>query len=113
MKSVSWGVLGVSGHFIKRVWIPARDSSETEFTAIASRDAGRAKDAAAQLGLKKSFGSYEALLSDGDVEAVYIPLPNHLHLEWIRKAADAGKHVLCEKPICMNADETEEAIRYT
>ncbi len=112
MKKVKWGVLGVSGHFVKRIWIPARDSSEAEFVAIASRNADRAKEAARRLGIAKSYGSYEELLADREIEAVYIPLPNHVHLEWIKKAADAGKHVLCEKPICMDAAQTKDAVDY-
>lgn len=112
MNQVKWGVLGVSGHFIKRVWIPARDSSETEFVALASRNPARAKETAVRLGIPKSYGSYEELLADKEIEAVYIPLPNHVHLEWIKRAADAGKHVLCEKPICLDAAQTEQAIAY-
>jgi predicted dehydrogenase len=81
-------------------------------TAIASRDGAKAREAAARLGIEKSYGSYEALVADLDIDAVYIPLPNHLHVEWIRKAADAGKHVLCEKPLAMSAPEARAAFEY-
>jgi predicted dehydrogenase len=78
--------------------------------AIASRDAGKAKQAAAELGIRKSYGSYEELLSDPDIEAIYNPLPNHLHVPWSVKAAEAGKHVLCEKPIALTAAEAETLV---
>jgi predicted dehydrogenase len=83
-----------------------------EVRAIASRARDRAEEAARDLGIPKAYGSYAELLADREIEAVYIPLPNHLHAEWVKKAADAGKHVLCEKPFAMNAAEAEEAIRY-
>jgi predicted dehydrogenase len=87
-------------------------SGVTKVLGIASRDAGRAKQAARELGLARSFGSYEAMLADPEIDAVYIPLPNHLHAQWIKKAADAGKHVLCEKPFAMDAAQAAEAVRY-
>jgi predicted dehydrogenase len=80
--------------------------------AIASRSGQKAADAARGLGIPKSYGSYEELLADREIEAVYIPLPNHLHAEWVKKAADAGKHILCEKPFAMDAREAAEAVRY-
>lgn len=78
--------------------------------ALASRDGARARAAAGRLGIPRSYGSYEALLDDPDVEAVYIPLPNHLHVPWSARAAQAGKHVLCEKPIALTADEARELL---
>jgi predicted dehydrogenase len=87
-------------------------SEVTKVLGIASRDAEKAKQAARELGLARSFGSYESMLADPDIDAVYIPLPNHLHAEWIRKAADAGKHVLCEKPFALDAAQAAEAVRY-
>jgi Predicted dehydrogenases and related proteins len=87
-------------------------SELTQVVAIASRDAEKAAQAAREFGFEKSYGSYEALLADPVIDAVYIPLPNHLHTEWIKKAADAGKHVLCEKPFAMNATQAAEAARY-
>jgi len=100
---VRWGVLGCAGIAVRHV-IPAKQrSSRCEVLAIASRDGARAASTAASLGIPRSHGSYEALLADPDVEAVYIPLPNHLHREWTLRAAAAGKHVLCEKPLAITA----------
>src|SRR5262249_10300251 len=78
--------------------------------AIASRIEARAQDAATQLGIERAYGSYEQLLADPDIEAVYIPLPNHLHVEWTKRAAAAGKHVLCEKPIRLHAAQERELL---
>src|SRR5713226_1826916 len=105
---VKWGVLGVAGIAVRKV-IPAMQKSEwSEVTAIASRDLKKAQDAAELLGIPKAYGSYEEMLADPEIEAVYNPLPNHLHVPWSAKAAEAGKHVLCEKPIGMNASEAEQ-----
>jgi predicted dehydrogenase len=104
---VKWGVLGVAGIAVRKV-IPAMQKSEwSEVTAIASRDLGKAQRAARELGIAKACGSYKELLKDKEIEAVYNPLPNHLHVPWTTKAAEAGKHVLCEKPIALNAAEAE------
>ncbi len=110
MEAVRWGVLGVADHFIRRVWLPTRQSPWVELRAIASRSAEKAAEAARSLGIPAACGSYEELLADRKIEAVYIPLPNHLHAEWIRRCADAGKHVLCEKPLAMNAAEAQAAV---
>jgi predicted dehydrogenase len=112
MKPVVWGVLSVSGHYVGNVHTNARKSSLIEMRGIASRTLEKARKAAAGLGIPKAYGSYEELLADREIEAVYIPLPNHLHAEWVKKAADAGKHVLCEKPFALNAAEAEDAIRH-
>ena len=102
---VKWGVLGVANIAVKKV-IPAMQRGEwSEVVAIASRDIERAKGAAEQLGISKAYGSYEELLADPDIEAIYNPLPNHLHVPWSIKAAEAGKHVLCEKPISLTVEE--------
>ena len=102
---VSWGILGVADIAVKRV-IPAMQRGEcSQIVAIASRDLKRAQQAAEQLGIRKAYGSYEDLLADSEVEAIYNPLPNHLHVPWTIKAAEAGKHVLCEKPISMTVEE--------
>ncbi len=102
---VQWGVLGVAGIAVRKV-IPAMQQGEwSEIVAIASRDRHKAEDAAAKLGIARAYGSYEELLRDRDVEAIFNPLPNHLHIPWTLKAIEAGKHVLCEKPLSMNANE--------
>ena len=105
-----WGVLGVARIATKKVVPAMRGGRWTEVRAIASRDAGRARDAAAELGIDRAYGSYEALLADPDIDAVYIPLPNHMHVEWTTRAAEAGKHVLCEKPIGLTAADAEQLI---
>jgi predicted dehydrogenase len=112
MKPVQWGVLSVSGHYRLRVQLPVRDSDLLTMRGIASRSAEKAAAAAEEFDIEKSYGSYEELLADPEIQAVYIPLPNHMHAEWVRKAADAGKHILCEKPFSLNARETEAAIAY-
>jgi predicted dehydrogenase len=105
MTRLRWGVLGVAGIATRKV-IPAMQKGEwSTVTAIASRDLARAQAAAAALGIPKAYGSYEALLADPEIDAVYNPLPNHLHVPWTTRAAEAGKHVLCEKPIALSAAE--------
>jgi predicted dehydrogenase len=100
-----FGVLGCAAIATQKV-IPAIQRSERcEVVAIASRDADRAAAAAADLGIGRHHGSYDDLLADPDVEAVYIPLPNHLHAAWTLRAAAAGKHVLCEKPLALDTAE--------
>ncbi len=111
MTKVRWGVLGVAKIAVEKV-IPAMQKAQLcEIAAIASRDAAKAQQAAAKLGIPKSYGSYEALLADSHIDAVYIPLPNHLHVPWSIRCAEAGKHVLCEKPIGLNAGEVRELIQ--
>jgi predicted dehydrogenase len=110
MRKVSWGVLGVSKMAVERT-IPAMQQGRlSSIDAVASRDAARAASCARQLGIAKSYGSYEALLADPAIEAIYNPLPNNLHVEWTEKALAAGKHVLCEKPVGMNAKEAERLV---
>jgi predicted dehydrogenase len=109
-KKVRWGVLGVAKIATVKV-IPAMQRGEwSEVVAVASRDGRKAEEAAEQLGIPKAYGSYEELLSDPEVEAIYNPLPNHLHVPWSIKAAEAGKHVLCEKPIAMSVAECRSLI---
>ena len=106
---VRFGVLGAARITPKALVEPARAlAGEVEVYAIAARDRGRAERQAAKLGIPKVHDSYEALLADPDVEAVYNPLPNALHAEWSIRAMEAGKHVLCEKPIANNAREAEQ-----
>jgi predicted dehydrogenase len=108
MAKVRWGVLGVAKIATTKV-IPAMQRGEwCEVTAIASRDLAKARNAATQLGIPKAHGSYEELLADPDVDAIYNPLPNHLHVPWTTKALEQGKHVLCEKPIALSADEARQ-----
>src|SRR5438874_12768181 len=110
IKKIQWGVLGAANIAVQKV-IPAMQHGEwCEVTALASRDLGKAQRFALELRIPKVYGSYDELLADPDIEAVYNPLPNHLHVPWSIKAAEAGKHVLCEKPIGMNVAETLELI---
>jgi predicted dehydrogenase len=110
-EKVRWGVLGVADIAVKRV-IPAMQCGEwSQVFGIASRDLKKAQEAAEQLGIRKAYGSYEDLLADPEVEAIYNPLPNHLHVPWSVKAAEAGKHVLCEKPISLTVEEAISLLR--
>jgi predicted dehydrogenase len=110
-KKVKWGVLGVASIAARKV-IPAMQKGQwSEVAAIASRDLAKAEKAAKELGIPKAYGSYEELLADDEIEAVYNPLPNHLHVPWSIKAAEAGKHVLCEKPIGCDAADAQELLR--
>lgn len=110
MEKIRWGIIG-SANIAKGSVIPGIQQSETgEVVAIASRGLEKAKETAEQLNIPKAYGSYEELLQDPEIEAVYIPLPNHLHKEWTIRAAEAGKHVLCEKPLAINANEAEEMV---
>jgi predicted dehydrogenase len=108
---VRWGVLGVANIAVRKV-IPAMQRGERcEVAAIASRKLPRAQQAAASLNIPKAYGSYEELLADTEIDAIYNPLPNHLHVPWSIRAAEAGKHVLCEKPISLTAAEARQLIQ--
>ena len=110
MRRVRWGILSTAMIGTEKV-IPAMQKGQAcDIVAIASRDLARAQAAAQRLGIPRSYGSYEALLADPDIEAVYNPLPNHLHVPWSLKALEAGKHVLCEKPIAMSVAEAEQLL---
>lgn len=110
MSKIRWGVLGVAKIATVKV-IPAMQQSDLcEITGIASRTAEKSRAAAEQLGIPKSYGSYEDLLADPDIDAVYNPLPNHLHVPWSIKALEAGKHVLCEKPIGLTSAEGQQLV---
>lgn len=105
-----WGILGTASIALRRL-IPAfRRSAAATVVAIASRDAARAREAAERFGIPRAHGSYEALLGDAEVDAVYIPLPNALHRPWTERAAGAGKHVLCEKPLGVDAADAAAAV---
>ena len=111
MNKLRWGVLGAANIAINKV-IPGIQQSELgTVTAIASRDLSKARDAAKKLGIDKAYGSYDELLADDDVDIIYNPLPNHLHVPWSINAARAGKHVLCEKPIALRAEDAEVLLR--
>lgn len=107
---VRWGVLSTADIALKKVIPGLRRSARSEVLAIASREDGKSAAAAAKLEIPRSYGSYDALLADPDVDAVYIPLPNHLHAEWTIAAARAGKHVLCEKPLALTATQAQEMV---
>ncbi len=110
VEPVRWGVLGVA-NIAKRAVIPAIQRSRNgRVVAIASRMLSRAEETARELGIPRGHGSYEALLDDPEVQAVYIPLPNSLHRAWTVRCAEAGKHVLCEKPLGLSAGECDEMI---
>ena len=110
MRKVKWGVLGVAKIAVEKV-IPAMQQGEaSHIAAIASRDLGKARAAADKLGIERAFGSYEELLADREIEAIYNPLPNELHVPWTLRALAAGKHVLCEKPIALDAEEARTLI---
>jgi len=113
MRKLRWGVLSTAKIGIDAVIPAIQMCSNGEVVAIASRNLTKAEAAAAGLGIATAYGSYEELLDDPEVEAVYNPLPNHLHVPWSIRALEAGKHVLCEKPIAMNAKEAVELIQAT
>jgi predicted dehydrogenase len=105
--TVRWGVLSTANIGLKKVIPGMQQGEQIRVTAIASRDLAKAQEAAAALGVAKAYGSYEELLADPEIDAIYNPLPNQLHVPWTIKAAEAGKHVLCEKPISLTVAEAE------
>lgn len=109
-KKIRWGVLGVAKIATVKVIPAMQRGAVSEVTAIASRDAARARKAADELHIPKAYRSYEELIADPEIDAIYNPLPNHLHVPWSIKAAEAGKHVLCEKPIALSVAQTLELI---
>ena len=107
---INWGILGCA-RIAERALVPAfRQASRAVLHGIASRDEGRAREWAARFGFRRSYPSYGALLEDPEVDAVYVPLPNDLHAEWAIRAASAGKHVLCEKPLALNEAEVRKML---
>jgi D-xylose 1-dehydrogenase (NADP+, D-xylono-1,5-lactone-forming) len=104
----TWGIISTAD--INRKLIPgAQESPRVDLVAVASRDQRRAEEYAREWGIERAYGSYDALLEDGDIEAVYISLPNTMHCEWSIRAVEAGKHVLCEKPMSRHPEEVEAA----
>ncbi len=111
-RNIRFGVLG-TGLIATSHVIPALQGAERcELVAIASRSEGNASDVAREFSIPKAYGSYDQLLADPEVDAVYLPLPNHLHVPWTKRVADAGKHVLCEKPIALTSAEAEGLAAY-
>jgi len=105
---INWGVLSTAEIGVKLV-IPAMQNGEhTQIQAIASRNYEKARETADLLGIPQAYGSYEELLAAPDIQAIYIPLPNHLHYPWIKKCIEAGKHVLCEKPLVLESSQVKE-----
>jgi predicted dehydrogenase len=107
---VRWGILGAAAIARMKVIPAMQRSALCDVVAIASRDEARARTTASELGIRHFYGSYEALLDDPEIDAVYIPLPNHLHVPWATRAAERGKHVLCEKPLALSAQEAAQLI---
>jgi predicted dehydrogenase len=106
-KKLRWGVLSTAAIGLKKVLPAMQQGQYTRITAIASRDLAKAREAATALDIPTAYGSYEELLADPDIDAIYNPLPNQLHVPWTIKAAEAGKHVLCEKPLSLTVAEAE------
>jgi predicted dehydrogenase len=104
-RELRWGVLSTANIGRRKVVPAMQKARRSRIVAVASRDLERAQAFARELGIRRTHGSYEDLLADPEIDAVYIPLPNHLHARWVTAAAAAGKHVLCEKPLAMNGDE--------
>ncbi len=109
-QKIRWGVISTAKIGREKVIPGIQKASNSEVTAIASRNREQADKTARLLNIGKAFGSYEELLADPAIDAVYIPLPNHLHVEWAVKAIRAGKHVLCEKPVALSAAQAEELL---
>lgn len=110
MAVVRFGILSTADIGMAKVTPAIQQADNCEVVAIASRTTGRAEEAAAELGIPDAYGSYEALIDADNVDAIYIPLPNNLHAEWTYRAAAAGKHVLCEKPLAMTASQAQEMV---
>ena len=110
MSKVRWGILSTAAIGTEKVIPAMQRAGLCEVTAIASRNLGKAQAAADRLGIAAAYGSYEELLADPDIDAVYNPLPNHLHVPWSIRALEAGKHVLCEKPIGLTSSEGQQLV---
>ena len=110
MDKIRWGVLSTAKIGLRSVIPALQKGMFSEVTAIASRSLPKAEVAASSLGIAKAYGSYQELLADPDVDAIYNPLPNNMHLEWNLNVMEAGKHLLCEKPLGLSVEEVEEMI---
>jgi len=110
MSKVRWGQISTANIGVKKVLPAMQRGKYSEVVAIASRELTRARQAAHALGIPKAYGSYQELLADPDIDAVYNPLPNHLHVPWSIRALEAGKHVLCEKPLALTAAEAQSLL---
>jgi len=113
MKPVKWGILSTAKIAVEHLIPAIRESKTGTVHAIASRDAQKAEEVAGKMNIPFSYGSYEKLLADESIDAIYNPLPNHLHVPWTIKAMEAGKHVLCEKPIALDSSEAESLLQKT
>ena len=109
-KITRWGILSTANIGRKAVIPALMESEQAQVAAVASRTINHAQAFADEMGIPTAYGSYEALLADPEIDAVYIPLPNHLHKPWTVRAAEAGKHILCEKPLALNTEECQEMI---
>ncbi len=110
MKKLNWGILGTATIATEKVIPAMQKGNSAQITAIASRDLKKAQHVAQEFHIPRAWGSYKDLILDSEISAVYIPLPNNLHVEWAIKALEAGKHVLCEKPISMTVSEAERLL---
>ena len=110
MTELSWGVLGASFFAIEHMIPALQQTPGLRVHGIASRELAKAEAVAERFGLAQAYGDYESMLADPAIDVVFNPLPNHLHVPWTAKAARAGKHVLCEKPIALDADEATQLI---
>lgn len=110
MQKLKIGILGTSNHYLKRIVLPLQETKYCESYAVGSRNIEKAEQMAKAFSLPMWFGSYQAVIDCTEVDMIYIPLPNHLHREWVIKALEAGKPVLCEKPLGLDAAEAEEMI---
>lgn len=107
MKKIKWGILSTSNFAIQKIIPALKYCKHSELVAITSRDINNAKQIAKQNNISIAYGSYEELLKDTNIDAIYIPLPNHMHTEWSIKVMNAGKHVLCEKPLALNTADIQ------
>jgi len=109
-KKLRWGVLSTASIGLRKVIPGMQKSLLCSVDAIASRDPGKARAAAGKLGIAKAYGSYEELLADAEIDAIYNPLPNQMHVPWTAKAAEAGKHVLCDKPLAVTVPDARRCV---